>query len=359
MASLLVLSLASAQRFIIRYIDSCVFSLGAIGSLMNIVLFSRRHLRANSCCTYFLASSFAALVLISFGIIPLIYAQFYSPNPFFTINAFCKIRAYINQWSAMSCRWLLAMACVDRCVACSENANIRHFFTVKKSWHITILIVFVWMVFPVHALIFANIIPPGNIGCIMTPNVVAIYHGFYTIIMGGTFPPLIMLISTLFIWRSLKKRNKRRALINVAGTERWKNSRDQQVLIILLAQVAIFLISAIPFMANNIYTSLTRDIPNKSADRKAIEGFCQVIAELFVYLYPASTFYSNTLVSGTFRKELLNIFTCFKSYYWWNKNRVTTITHTRTNNGTQEVPLTTTKRSQVSPYIPPRRCTNV
>ncbi|CAF3054788.1 unnamed protein product [Rotaria sp. Silwood2] len=258
----------------------------------------------------------------------------------------------------MSCRWLLAMACVDRCVACSTNANIRHFFTVNKSRRITILITIVWMVLPIHALIFANIIPPGNIGCIMSNNNVAIYHGIYTIIMGGTLPPLIMFISTLFIWRSLKMKNQRRGMINMAKSERWKNTRDQQVLIILLAQVAIFIVSAIPFMSNTIYTSLTRDIPNKSVDRKAIEGFFQVITELFVYIFPASSFYSNTLVSGTFRKELMGIFTYFITCCRWKQNRVIAVTQTRTNDGTNEIPLTTTRKTQLSTYNPPRCFTN-
>ncbi|CAF3659850.1 unnamed protein product [Rotaria sp. Silwood1] len=214
------------------------------------------------------------------------------------------------------------------------------------------------MILPIHALIYANIVPPGNVGCIMSNNSVAIYHGIYTIIMGGTLPPLVMLISTLFIWRSLKMKNQRRAMINMARSERWKGTRDQQVLIILLAQVAIFIVSAIPFMSNTIYTSLTRDIPNKSVDRKAIEGFLQVITELFVYVFPASSFYSNTLVSGTFRKELMGILTGFNSCCCWKQNRVIAITRTGTNDRTNEIPLTTTRKTQLSTYNLPHRFTN-
>ncbi|CAF3148643.1 unnamed protein product [Rotaria sp. Silwood2] len=275
------------------------------------------------------------------GIIPLIYAQFNSSNPFFSINAFCKTRGYVNQWSAMSCRWLLVMGCVDRCIECSTNANIRRCLTVHMARRIAILVVIIWMVFPIHKLIFSNIILPGNIGCITTNNSVAIYHDIFILIMGGTLPPLIMLICTMFIWKSLKMRNERRVMLRPTGSERQKNTRDQQVLIILLTQVAIYIVSALPFMSNNLYTALTRDVQNKSVDRRAIEGFAQVISELFVYIFPASTFYSNSLVSRTFRKELMAIFKCLILCRNRKQSRIGPINQTRLNDKTNGLNMQT------------------
>ncbi|CAF4418625.1 unnamed protein product [Rotaria sp. Silwood2] len=345
---MLAMSLAVAQQIVIEYMMLGVFVLGTIGSLMNIVLFSQSQLRSNTCCTYFLASSFATLILLSMGIIPLIYAEFNSLNPFFCINAFCKIRVYINQSSAMSCRWLLVMACVDRSVACSGNINIRHFLTTNMTRRITVLIIIIWMILPIHTLIFVNIIPPGNIACRVTNNNMAIYHGIYTIVMGGTLPPIVMLTCTRFIWKCLKRKNERRQMINMARSEQRKNIRDQQVLIILLAQVAVFIVSTIPFMSNNLYTTLTRKIPDKSIDRQAIENFSQVITELFVYIFPASSFYLNTLVSRTFRRELITMFKRFSTCCRKKQNHINPNAQAQTNGRINEIPMIISRRGYIS-----------
>ena len=242
------------------------------------------------------------------GIIPLFYAQFNSPNPFLTNGAFCKVRVYVNQLGAMSCRWLLVMACIDRCLTCSIHARFRHAFTVASSRRIAVGLILVWMIIPMHTLIFVDIVPPGNIACIVINSDVAMYHGLYTLILGGVLPPTVMLICTIFIWLSLKRKNQRQTTIVLASGNVKNTHRDQQVIIILLAQVALFVISTIPFMANNFYANLTRGITNKPPDRMAIEGFAGVITEVFVYIFPASTFYCNTLVSRTFRHELCNMF---------------------------------------------------
>jgi hypothetical protein len=60
-------------------------------------------------------------------------------------------------------------------------------------------------------------------------------------------------------------------------------------------------------MSFNIYNTITRTITNKSTDRKAIEAFLKTFTELLIYLITLS-FYSNTLVSRTFRKELIILF---------------------------------------------------
>ncbi len=150
----------------IQYGHSTIFVLGIIGSLINILLFSRPSLRSNSCCICekfnnkfpsitlfcfsvidFLASSVNALVLLSIGIVPQLYALYNSPNPFTTISSFCKARSYLNQTSAMSCRWLLIMACIDHCISCSNSARIRRFSAIPIVRKIVAIIIILWLIF--------------------------------------------------------------------------------------------------------------------------------------------------------------------------------------------------------------------
>jgi hypothetical protein len=207
----------------------------------------------------------------------------------------------------MSCRWLLVMACIDRWISSSANARFRRFSSVTMARRIAIIIFGIWLILPIHTLIFSNITPPGNIACSITNAGVALYHRFYTIIMGGALPSVITLIFSLFLWKNLQLRRQRRIIISNNEQERRRKIRDQQIIFMLLTQVVIFVISAIPFMSYNTYDTITNTISNKSVDRKAIEAFVKTLTELLVYLI-ALSFYSNTLVSRTFRKELIMLF---------------------------------------------------
>jgi hypothetical protein len=253
----------------------------------------------------FLASSVSAIILLFIGIVPQLYALYNSPNPFLTNSSFCKARSYLNQTSAMPCRWLLVMACIDRCISSSTNVRLRGLSTVPMARRIVVIIVGIWLILPIHMLIYSNIQPPGNIACSVTNNNVAIYHRFYTFIMGGVLPSIIAFICSLCIWRNFQERRRRIIIVNNL-IKRRKKVRNQQVIFMLLVQVAIFVVSTIPFMSFNIYDTMTRSVTNKSPNRKAIKAFLKTLTELLVYLITMS-FYSNTLVSRKFRKELIKL----------------------------------------------------
>jgi hypothetical protein len=265
----------------------------------------------------------SAIVLILLGIIPQIYALDHSPNPIFNRD-FCKVRSYIGQSTAMLCRWLLTIACIDRCLLTSTNARLRLFSTVSIARKVVLILFIIWLIVPVHMLIFVDVRKIGYIVCMMSTSGAAFYHTIYTIIAGGLMPSFIMLICTKIIWTSVQLKRQRRQTI-ISNTRRnSRDKRDIQVLLMLLLQVIIFILFNFPYMSFNLYTAFTRSVINKSADRLAIESFLQSFTELVVLVYPTISFYSNTLVSQTFRKELIAIcwciFTCGRGQRFRNRN---------------------------------------
>ncbi len=251
----------------------------------------------------------AAIFLIVIGIIPQLYSLNHSPNPSFNRNS-CKARGYISQSSAMLCRWFLTIACIDRCLLTSTNARLRLFPTVRTARKIVLLLCIVWLIFPIHMLIYADVRKSGYIACMMATSGAAFYHTIYTVIVGGLAPLLIMSICTKVMWKclQLKKQRQQMTILNTRRSKREK--RDIQVLIMLLLQVIIFIVFTFPYMSFNLYLACTRSVINKTVDRLAIESFMQLFTEVTVFVYPALSFYSNTLASQTFRNELIKIF-------WW------------------------------------------
>ncbi|CAF1527589.1 unnamed protein product [Adineta ricciae] len=334
MASSLVSTLTFSQTILVQYVELILFIIGTVGSLLNILLFSQKKFRSNSCCIYFLAASISTIIMLFVGIIPQIYALKYTPSPIFNRD-FCKARAYLAQMSAMLCRWLLTIACIDRCLLTSTNPGHRRFTTVPIAQKIVFFLCIIWILIPIHVLIFADVRKLGYIICIMSTDTMAIYHNVYTIIAGGILPPLIMLICAKILWKSLQAKRQRQELIQIR--QKRKEIQNIQILIMLLLQVMIFLVFTLPYMSSSLYFAFTRSVTNKSSDRVAVESFVNLFTEVVVFVYPAFTFYSNTLASQTFRNELLILVrgilinVCGQRFYHIQRIHPSTFTVTRTH----------------------------
>lgn len=113
------------------------------------------------------------------------------------------------------------------------------------------------------------------------------YHDLYTLILGPLMSSIIILIRIFSIWLNLKKQNQRR-------NDHAKHAqRDQQVIIILLSLVVVFIKSAVPFMNTKFFSSITHmRFRLNPADRHTIESFVEVITEVFLHMFRALTFYS-------------------------------------------------------------------
>jgi hypothetical protein len=226
----------------------------------------------------------------------------------------------------MLCRWLLTIACIDRCLLTSTNARHRNFSTVSIARKVVLILFILWLIIPIHMLIFTIVRRAGYITCMMSTSGAAFYHTIYTIIAGGFIPSFIMLVCTKIIWTSLQLKRQRRQTIILNTRE---NRRDIQVLLMLLLQVIIFILFNFPYMSFNLYLAFTRTVINKSVDRLAIESFLQSFTEVAVLVYPTISFYSNTLISQTFRNELITvcwcIFTCDRGQRFRNRNSIAPI----------------------------------
>jgi hypothetical protein len=247
-------------------------------------------------------------ITISVGFPPHIYS-INPPHVAERISILCKIRGYLAQSSTMMYRWFMAMACIDRYIASSNNVYLRQFSNPRMAYSIVIKIFIIWIILPLHNLIFLDI---KSDLCINSTTAFAIYHSLFTFTFGGILPLLIMIISIILIRCNLaSKRARRERSIhhyrNENETVRFLNIRDQQVLIMLFIQLGFYIISTIPWLVFLIYASYTRRIMNKSIDQIVTERFFRYLTEIIILMYPTLSFYIYTLTSHTFRGELVNI----------------------------------------------------
>ena len=244
------------------------------------------------------------LFALIIGYIPHIYGIKYS-DPTDRIVLFCKFRGYISQSLTMMYRWLMTMACIDRSIVSSNNIYLREFSNPRRTFYLIINILILSILFPIHNLIFLDI---KSGWCFTSNSIYALYHSLFTFTFGGFLPILIMLISASVIHSNLSSKYARLKQ-NINRKNHYQRVRDQQVLLMLLIQVIIYIISTIPWMTFLLYGSYSYKIKTKSINRIVTEKFLKYLFELIIYIYPTLSFYIYTLTSKTFRNQLFNI--CF------------------------------------------------
>ncbi|UJR19502.1 hypothetical protein I4U23_022631 [Adineta vaga] len=218
------------------------------------------------------------LIAMSFGLISRAHSA-YHPDPN-NIYEFCKARVYFGQSATMTYRWCLAMACIDRYASSSVNVRAREFSRLYIAYRVLLIIAIIWIILPVHNLIFHTI--DGGL-CVWSPVTVAI--------------------------NNLKYKRKRRQnncnAVSETAADRIVRVRDRQTLIMLFIQTIFYIILTIPWTTFLVYSAFTSNLNNKTSDRKSIESFAQYLTETLAYTYSTLSFYLYTLTSPTFRRELI------------------------------------------------------
>jgi hypothetical protein len=211
----------------------------------------------------------------------------------------------------MMYRWCLVMASFDRYALSSSSVRLRNFAKVHVAYRVISVIVAIWFVLPVHILIFYNL-RQGNCG-ILYSYAAALYHSLFTTITGSVLPVSLMATSTVLTRRNLmlkqqrREQNRNQPLEAEITVENMQRRRDQHIILMLFTQVLVYVVLITPLMGFYFYSAVSLNIPNKTADRVAIEKFVQFMGETIVYIFPSSSFYLYTMVSGTFRKELFKV----------------------------------------------------
>ena len=290
------------QRILTRYVLLVCFIFGFVGNLFNVIVFCQKHLRNNSCSVYFISTSICNLLVILFGLMPIILTSYtgYDHASYSTI--YCKFRSYIVHVLLMMSRCSVTLACLDRYALCSPNIHIRALNQYSVAIRLLAATVIMWLLVPIHVLIAVNVQLPtrrcGGVGVYST--IYSMYAALVTAI------PLILMMG--FSW--LACQNLRQVRCRVHPTNPFEPSlirrikkRDGQFVIILVSEVILYFVSTVLFPVYSIYVAATANMV-KSATQTAVEGFIRYITLSFLlYVNSCSIFYMHLLASKAFRQE--------------------------------------------------------
>ncbi|CAF1249755.1 unnamed protein product [Adineta steineri] len=256
------------QTQITRYGMSTLLILGNIGNVIIIILFYRR--RQNSCAMYLLCAAIVQSAALTFNTVLNLYALDYD-DPTVHSLFLCKFRAYITHiWNQLG-RYLTVLASI---LVTIHNERCGSF------------------------------------------GVYYVIYQVYTATFLGLLPPVLMSIFGFLAYHNMKKLHLRvRPIGNLGYDSIIIHRRDRDLLLMVLTEVVIYVVTAIPYPFIVLEVAVTNYIGvSKSTQRVEIENFLNSTALTLFSVTYGSRFYTYFVVSKAFRKDCKTLFIKWKNH---------------------------------------------
>jgi hypothetical protein len=295
---------------IILGISVATFVPGAIGLILNVLVFTRPALRREPCALYFLIATFFNLFIV-FIVIPVrILSNGFNTDQGSYNRGICKLETFtFNASRAVSC-WLIALACVDRYLHSSANIRIRRISSLKTARIASGITSFTILILYSHLLVYYDINYSTNQAGTISSSCsckITNYNSFFAywhMIMYSLFPSFLMVLFGLLTVNNVRRRRQVLGMRDVNNRNTRRMSSD--LLLMLAAQVMVTILSTLPFSVMRIYFIITANVPRDSL-RLAQETIASSVVVTIPYFAHTSSFYLYTLTGTVFRKELFTI----------------------------------------------------
>ena len=153
-----IIELNYIQLAIGQYLYPVIFSLGNIGTILNIIILTQRVYLRNSCSCYILASSVTNLLIINLVVLFHMIAQVFAIDPTKTSLFFCQFRQYASHVLTLLSRIYIVLACADRWTMSLTSVRRRAFSQIKVARILIPSIAIGWCIISIHIPFYFNII---------------------------------------------------------------------------------------------------------------------------------------------------------------------------------------------------------
>ncbi|CAF3538772.1 unnamed protein product [Rotaria sp. Silwood1] len=271
--------LYTIQRNLFRFGGPLLIAIGSISCIINLLVFTKDTLRKNPCTIYFISVNIINFLYFYLGLLFTTFAAGYDIDPSSNNIIFCRFRYYIALVLACWESSCLILASIDRILITSPNARTRKHSTRRLATISMISIGLFWVIFHIHAWIFMEILQfaPNYFVCFYQPGTYMTFMSYNSLVINGALPPLLMTIFAFWTVKNIRQVRHGRHHSNstytgttVIGRSYALQSKDQQMIRMLLVNIIIFIICKCPVTIFYIYQQCT-ERENKSAEQQIIE----------------------------------------------------------------------------------------
>jgi hypothetical protein len=309
-------SLYSAQQYLFQFGGPILLTIGIISCILNLMVFTKSALRKSPCAICFVAGNIIDLIYLCLSLIPTFLQNGYDINLGEDNLVYCRSFYYIGLILSSLGPSYLILASIDRTLITSRNAGIRKRSTRRLVIICIISLALFWMIFHIHAFIYMEILQFGlkYFVCTFQSGAYITFITYYSLFIIGLIPPLLMII---FGFWTMKNICQVRHVIHparlstigtiVVGRSYIPQSKDLQLIRILLMEIIVYIFSRFPATIFLIYQQITQ-YQTKSIEQTTIEQSIANITYFTGFIDSSISCYTNICVSKTFRVEFKRIF---------------------------------------------------
>ncbi|CAF0746150.1 unnamed protein product [Adineta steineri] len=279
--------------------------IGTISCICNLIIFTRNNLRKNSCSICLIAFNLSSLFLLYFSFLPAILQIGYNIDPGSYNLIYCRIRYYLGFLFACLPSFYLILASIDRTLITSSNVRIRQWSNTHFIYKCLLFLTLFWTLFHIHALLYTNIIQiePNHFVCYFNPGLYSILVSYYSLIVNGMIPPILLTIFGLLTMRNIHHSRSRISPSLVKNNSNIIHRKNQQLIRMLSTEILICIMINFIHPSVLLYEQITQ---NKIQDynHTIINQFLISISTFILHIPYCLSFYTNLIVSKTFRTEV-------------------------------------------------------
>ncbi|CAF3788601.1 unnamed protein product [Adineta steineri] len=317
----ILVTMQLVQKYLYQFVSPVLMFIGTIGCILNLIIFSQKHLRKNPCSIYFIAYNLANFVFIYSSLLPTILSVGYNID-FSTRNiVLCRVRLYITILSNFLSPLYLVLASADRVLITSSNALTRRRSTLRFAYICIACGTLFWTLLHAPVLVLTNIIQigPNTLICYFQLSAYISFLSFCSLFK-ATIGLLLMTIFGLWSIKNIRSLQKVRPAASLSATVtkidtalHSNSSKDRQLCFILLIDIIIYALFSFTYAINLIYQQITQNYV-KNTERTQIESFITNICQFSGTIPFCISCYANLIISKTFRNEIKKILSCQKIF---------------------------------------------
>lgn len=279
---------------------------GTVSCLLNLMVFGKKTLRKSPCSVFLLAFNATNLVYIYTSLLSVVMSSGYSIQLNLVHLVICRLIVYDALIVDVLSPSFLIGASIDRLLITSSHARIRHRSTLRSAYLSIAGITLFWFIFHAYPLTSINIFPmaPGLPICYFASNAIVNWIAYYSLTVKGIIIPCAMAISGFLTVRQIRSTTRPST---ITKQRRLIRHRDCQFIRITLTNIGVYFLCNLMSISDAVYEQITEDY-SKSVDRIEIEYTFRMFGIFLSAFSFCTNFYSNILISKTFREESKTIF---------------------------------------------------
>ena len=296
--------LVSVAQQILIYGGILIILIGMFGSLMVILIFSRRPLNQNPCSIYLVVNGILSFFFLPLYFLPNIVTFRFQINWLALNTPFCKFQISYGAFTITSIFVINCFISFDRYVMSSRSVRVRSFSSKKVARNLLIIgLVLVWCLIgtPV-TILFENVSLSvnGPIVCTSKSKMFLLFAALvYYPILEGVLP----IILAIYFWFITRKH------IHHLRNENFVRRFDKQITKMYFIQIIVCAIASFPFAAITLYRTVTNQTL-RTVDQENIVQFLRLLAICLFYIQYCSDFYIYVITSSEIQEQAKRIL-CF------------------------------------------------